>query len=263
MRSLRWVMVVLLVACSGQTAVSLDEEAQPESATTTSTTTTTVGVSTTTQPTTTTTILSTEILEEGQALVGRAAGPLQIFGEAGDETPQLTIEDATVLGTPRVYLVLEGPVEGWVLVSLPIRPNGSTGWARASDLEISIVFSRIEVDLSERTLVYFEEGKEVLSTAVAIGSASNPTPPGFFYVTDAVAPANPQGPWGPFAFGLSAYSDTITEFNGAGGIIGIHGTNRPATIGTAASLGCVRVPNEVISELRDRVVLGIPVLINE
>jgi lipoprotein-anchoring transpeptidase ErfK/SrfK len=78
-------------------------------------------------------------------------------------------------------------------------------------------------------------------------------------VTDNVTLANPGSPWGPHALGLSARSDTITEFNGGDGIVGIHGTNRPDSIGEAASLGCVRVPNEVIVQLHQLVQIGTPV----
>ena len=73
---------------------------------------------------------------------------------------------------------------------------------------------------------------------------------------------NPTGPWGPWAFGLSAYSDVVTEFNGGNGIIGIHGTNRPGSIGYAQSLGCVRVPNDVALELGELISAGVPVEIS-
>ncbi|HEY6627827.1 MAG TPA: L,D-transpeptidase, partial [Acidimicrobiia bacterium] len=72
---------------------------------------------------------------------------------------------------------------------------------------------------------------------------------------------NPDSAWGPHAFGLSARSETITEYNGGDGIIGIHGTNRPGSIGNAASLGCVRVPNEMITKLHGMVPIGTPVTI--
>src|SRR5690606_7282007 len=87
----------------------------------------------------------------------------------------------------------------------------------------------------------------------------NPTPTGFFFVTDNVTLANPNSAWGPHALGLSARSETITEFNGGDGIVGIHGTNRPESIGEAASLGCVRVPNEVIVKLHEMIQIGTPV----
>jgi lipoprotein-anchoring transpeptidase ErfK/SrfK len=70
---------------------------------------------------------------------------------------------------------------------------------------------------------------------------------------------DPNSPWGPHALGLSGRSDSISEYNGGDGIIGIHGTNRPASIGEAASLGCVRLPNDVITLIHQMVPIGTPV----
>nr|MDP9493870.1 L,D-transpeptidase [Actinomycetota bacterium] len=164
-----------------------------------------------------------------------------------------------ILGTITVVEVIEGPIDGWALVRLPVRPNGTQGWVMVSDLMLYVVDSKVEIDLSDRSLTYYEGGEEVLSTPVAVGTDRNPTPVGDFFVTDSVTLANPGSPWGPHAFGISARSDTITEYNGGDGIIGIHGTNRPASIGNAASLGCVRVPNEVITALHEIVPIGTPV----
>jgi lipoprotein-anchoring transpeptidase ErfK/SrfK len=94
---------------------------------------------------------------------------------------------------------------------------------------------------------------------VAVGSSVNPTPTGRYYVTDVVELADPRSAWGPYALGISARSETITEFNGGDGIIGIHGTNRPHTIGQAVSLGCVRLHNDLITQLAAVVRLGTPV----
>jgi lipoprotein-anchoring transpeptidase ErfK/SrfK len=146
-------------------------------------------------------------------------------------------------------------------VSLPGRPNEATGWVEADQFTYAKVDQRIEVNLTQSTLSFFVRDELVLTTEVAIGSPTNPTPPGEFFVTDIVELTDPSGPWGPFALGLSARSDTITEFNGGDGIIGIHGTNRPDRIGDPVSLGCVRVPNEIIAELAEMVQLGIPVVI--
>ncbi len=167
----------------------------------------------------------------------------------------------TILGSPTVLPVVEGPVAGWIEVSLPGRPNEATGWVEADQFTFAATDQRIEVDLAAATLTFFVDDEPALSTEVAIGSPDNPTPPGSFFVTDIVKLTDPSGPWGPFAIGLSARSDTITEFNGGDGIIGIHGTNRPDRIGEPVSLGCVRLPNETIAELASQVQLGIPVLI--
>ena len=42
--------------------------------------------------------------------------------------------------------------------------------------------------------------------------------------------------------------------------IAIHGTNRPASIGTAASYGCIRMNNADVIDLFDRVGVGTPVV---
>lgn len=43
--------------------------------------------------------------------------------------------------------------------------------------------------------------------------------------------------------------------------IGIHGTNEPESIGTRASMGCVRLHNEDVLRLKELVRVGTPVLI--
>ncbi|MBC7279956.1 MAG: L,D-transpeptidase [Hoeflea sp.] len=47
----------------------------------------------------------------------------------------------------------------------------------------------------------------------------------------------------------------------AGGSYAIHGTNRPETIGGFVSYGCIRMHNEDIMDLFDRVSVGTPVLV--
>jgi lipoprotein-anchoring transpeptidase ErfK/SrfK len=203
--------------------------------------------------------VTAESLPIGFSLVGHATADVEIFDRPELAAPSYVLEPATLLGSPRVFLVETGPVDGWVEVSLPIRPNGSTGWVRAVALDLDVLDYAIFVDLSDRRL-RLEQGEEVvLDTEVAVGSPHNPTPTGSYFVTDIVQLADPGGPWGPFALGLSAFSDTITEFNGGDGIIGIHGTNRPASIGEPVSLGCVRVPNEIAAHLAELVKLGTPV----
>jgi lipoprotein-anchoring transpeptidase ErfK/SrfK len=208
-----------------------------------------------------TTIVTAESLSTGSFLVGHADERVEVYDGPQLPAPSQLLDAATILGSPRVFLIETGPVDGWVEVSLPVRPNGSTGWVRASDLDLRVLDFKIFVDLSDRRLRLQRGDELVLETEVAVGSPQNPTPTGDYFVTDVVQLADPGGPWGPFALGLSAFSDTITEFNGGDGIIGIHGTNRPASIGQPVSLGCVRVPNEIATQLADLVKLGTPVQI--
>ena len=259
----------LLVACGSAPGLTIVSSAPPTLTTAAppATTETTVDVSVdqtpTTRverpPTTTTTILTAESLAEGSYLVAHAPQQVEVYEGPRLAAPSRTLDASTILGSPRVFLVETGPVDGWVEVLLPIRPNGSTGWVRASDLDLWVLDSKIVVDLSDRSLRLHLGGELALETEVAIGSPQNPTPVGDYFVTDVVELSDPSGPWGPFALGLSAFSDTITEFNGGDGIIGIHGTNRPNSIGEPVSLGCVRVPNEIATQLAGLVRLGTPV----
>jgi lipoprotein-anchoring transpeptidase ErfK/SrfK len=145
-------------------------------------------------------------------------------------------------------------------VALPVRPNGSTGWVRAADVHLEPVSARIEVDLAARSLTLVVDGRQVTRTTVAIGSPDDPTPTGSFFVTDRVRAANPRGTYGPFALGLSAHSESLSEFGGGDAQVGIHGTNDPGTLGKAVSHGCIRVRNDV-AEMLEQVPLGTPVVI--
>lgn len=188
--------------------------------------------------------------------VATTTGELAVYSFPNAPAPVEHLPATTILGTPTVVRVIQSPDDGWVLVSLPGRPNGRTGWIRAQDVEMSTVTTSILIDLSSRHMEVWRDGVLTVSTPVAIGSATSPTPTGVFFVTDAIDMTANPGAWGPYAFGLSARSDVITEFNGGDGIIGIHGTNRPSSIGEARSLGCIRVPNEIVLEMAGYVELG-------
>lgn len=227
---------------------------------------TTVTSKTTTPLTTTTTQPSVETLPPGWSLAGRVDTPLPVFRDPADSEPFLTLTTLTDLGSQRVVLLLEGPhyqQGGWTRVLVPVKPTGTEGWVRAADIVLFKVDRWIEVSRTDRTMRLYVNHEPVLETAVAIGRNSHPTPTGRFFVTDSVIIPTEGGPWGPHAFGTSAYSDTITEMNGSDAIIGIHGTNRPGSIGQAASLGCVRVPNDVMVELAQLVSAGVPVVIRD
>jgi hypothetical protein len=127
-------------------------------------------------------------------------------------------------------------------VQLPVRPNGSTGWVRAADVRVMVVRTRILVDLSQRRITLFREGRAILVTTAAIGAPSTPTPTGHFYVNQRVLTTSPLGDYGPGAVGISAFSEVLVNWP-QGGPIAIHGTNAPGMIGFAISHGCLRVRN--------------------
>jgi hypothetical protein len=193
------------------------------------------------------------------ALVARADGELAVSPEPG-APPSHHLPATTEFGSPRALLVLDEQGD-WLHVALPDRPNGSTGWIARADVELREVDERIEIDLTARTLTLVDGGEVVLTTPIAVGTPDAPTPTGDFYVVDKLATGDPDDIYGPFAFGLSVHSHVLTEFAGGDGQVGIHGTNDPASIGQAASHGCIRVPNDVAVTLDARLYLGTPVTI--
>lgn len=163
-------------------------------------------------------------------------------------------------GFRRAFLVLAERGH-YLEVLLPERPNGSTGWVRATDIEVQPIEHELRIDLASRTLRWSDRGDVVLETSIAVGSRQYPTPPGRFFVTDLLDTQEGGGAYGPYAIGLSGHSDVLTEFGGGDGQIGIHGTNDPSSIGRAVSHGCIRVPNDVIIRLATTIPVGTPVTI--
>jgi len=147
-------------------------------------------------------------------------------------------------------------------VQLPIRPNGSTGWVRAVDVRVRTVRTRIAVDLSQRRITVFRDGRRVLMTAAVIGAPSTPTPTGRYYVNQRLLAANPWGDYGPGAVGISAFSPVLLNWP-QGGPIAIHGTDAPGLIGSAVSHGCLRIHNVDIRRLLRLVEEGTPVEIRQ
>lgn len=146
------------------------------------------------------------------------------------------------------------------LVQVPRRPNGVTGWVSAATVDVETVRTRILVDLSEKRVTLYKDGREVLSGRAAIGAPATPTPIGRFYVNQRLIPYDPRGPFGPGAVGISAFSEVLTGWT-QGGPIAIHGTNAPWSIGKAVSNGCIRLRNPVLRRLFAQTLSGTPVVI--
>jgi len=148
----------------------------------------------------------------------------------------------------------------WLHVQLPLRPNGVTGWVRANHVKRITVRTRIVVDLSQRTVRFYKQGRLVLQAHAAVGASATPTPLGRYYVNQRLIPGDPGGPFGPGAIGISAFSPVLTGWT-QGGPVAIHGTNEPWSIGRAVSNGCIRIPNAVDKKLFWQAPAGTPVII--
>jgi lipoprotein-anchoring transpeptidase ErfK/SrfK len=149
----------------------------------------------------------------------------------------------------------------WVQVRLPMRGNGKTGWVRRGTLgAYNVIHTRMVISRNRFTATLYKNEKVVWSTRVGVGAKGTSTPTGHFYIRDRLITNDPRGVYGPYAFGLSAYSKTLTDWPG-GGIIGIHGTNEPGMIPGRISHGCVRVKNAKIRKLYRILPPGTPVQI--
>ena len=175
----------------------------------------------------------------------------------------------TEVGAPTTFAVLGDPgvtsaaTNGWYKVLIPTRPNQGTAWVPAASVALTQTPMRVFISLADRTLRVENNGASVFDTTVAIGTDENPTPLGATYITELIQNTNPGGAYGPYAFGLALHSETLTEFAGGPGQVGVHGTNQPDLIGQAVSHGCVRLNNDDIQALVDlQLPLGVPVLIS-
>jgi lipoprotein-anchoring transpeptidase ErfK/SrfK len=180
----------------------------------------------------------------------------------GRVTNQLPNPDPKNYNQKQVFLVQQDKGD-WLKVSLPIPPNGQSGWVRTSQVIVRPNSYRVDIARTAHQVRIYKDGVLVKTYPAAIGKADTPTPGGTYFIRVLLQPPNPNGDYGPYAYGLSGYSSVLTTFNGGDGVIGIHGTNEPQVIGTDASHGCIRLRNADITDLvtHYKLQLGTPVRI--
>jgi L,D-transpeptidase catalytic domain/Putative Ig domain len=166
--------------------------------------------------------------------------------------------------TQNLVLLLNGEdvnaKETWYRVRLPMLPNNSTGWIRATDLgELYAVNTHLYVDRAHFRLTLKRNGKVVFTTRVGVGRSIWPTPRGEFYIRSKLTNFNDPF-YGPIAFGTSARSETLTDWPG-GGFVGVHGTNQPEILPGRVSHGCIRLRNAAIVQLAKLMPVGTPLTI--
>jgi len=169
-----------------------------------------------------------------------------------------TLPNPIESGAPLTFLVRDRH-EDWLRVLLPLRPNGSEGWIKASQVTLASHRYKIKVELAAHRLIVTNGTKTILDTPVGVGTTDTPTPGGLYYTKELFQPPNQEGAYGHFAYGLSGFSNVITSFRGGDGVIGIHGTNNPSSVGKDVSHGCLRITNEAITLLARQLPLGVPV----
>jgi lipoprotein-anchoring transpeptidase ErfK/SrfK len=161
-------------------------------------------------------------------------------------------------GSTLVFLAQEERSD-WVKVLLPVRPNGSTGWVKASDVSLATHDYRIQVEVGAHKLTVYKGNDVFLEDTVAVGAAATPTTLGTFYTTGLFDTGSTQPVYGPYAYPLSGYSEVLFSFGGGEGQMGIHGTNEPSSLGRSVSNGCIRMSNAAITKLAKTLPVGVPV----
>ena len=165
-------------------------------------------------------------------------------------------------GPLEIYLTLRSKVDRrghtWVLLRLPGRPNGRTGWVPRDALgPLQLLRTHLLIDRGALAASFYKRGRKVWRSRIGIGAADTPTPAGRFWIRERLKALG--GVYGPWAFGTAAYS-SLSEWPG-GGVIGVHGTNEPHLIPGRPSHGCIRVPNRKISRLARIMPVGTPMRI--
>jgi lipoprotein-anchoring transpeptidase ErfK/SrfK len=248
------VLVVALGAVGGWLLLRDDAKATPKKQ----------AAPTTTTTTTTTTTLPPPPPPAPAVTATQRVPQITAYQDAVETAPVVTrLSNRTEYNIPRTYLVTDQSSRpGWLNVLLPIRPNGTSGWIKESDVTLGSTDYEIVVELTAHKLTLLKLGQPVLESAVVVGSDRTPTPPGKFYVTDPIdLRNNPNAGYGVFALGISGHSDVLTSFRGGPGQLAVHGTNSPELVGQNVSNGCVRVPNDIITQLAAQAPLGTPVTI--
>ena len=198
----------------------------------------------------------------GLSFVAAAATPT-ISVYSTDQLTEPTFEFMSPIssGGPLVFLVEDLNDLQALKVLLPTRPNGSFGWINSSQVRLTRHNYAIKVRLDDFSLTVTDREATIFETTVGVGRSDAPTPRGRYYTAELLRPPSSGTAYGPYAYGLSGYSDTFTNFLGGPGQLGIHGTNNPWTLGTNVSAGCVRLHNDNITYLVEtlQLPLGVPV----
>jgi hypothetical protein len=168
------------------------------------------------------------------------------------------LKAATPDGFVQSYIVLrerQTRSGDWVLLRIPQRPNGMTGWVPRRYLDqYQQVRTQLVVDRERRTVTAYRNGHKIFRAPVGVGKPSTPTPAGHFWITEAFV--SHDSVYGPYLLGTSDYS-VLSDWPG-GGIVGLHGTNEPWLVPGDPSHGCIRMHNADILRLSKLVSIGTP-----
>jgi L,D-transpeptidase ErfK/SrfK len=152
---------------------------------------------------------------------------------------------------------------GWVMTTVMVAATLPGVRVHAADAAASVTtvavtrttIRRVVVSLPDRRMVVLENDRILASFDVAVGAPSTPSPIGAFTIVNRIShptyyrpgkviPPGANTPLGTRWLGLSQKG------------YGIHGTDKPRSIGQARSRGCIRLRNEDVERLFEHVRAG-------
>lgn len=132
------------------------------------------------------------------------------------------LEDDGVLGTKTGTALANLFETGLAHTSKMVSPKGNV---------------EIVIDIENKTLTVYDNRKKFKQYYCAVGKERTPTPVGEWKI------ARKAKNWG------DGFGSRWLGLNVPWGLYGIHGTNKPWSVGTDASGGCIRMFNEDVEEL--------------
>ena len=119
---------------------------------------------------------------------------------------------------------------------------------------------KIFINVASRLMLLYDDNTKLAIYHLGLGKVETPTPTGYYKITSKeinptwIDPSDPEyevpsGPDNPLGYRWMQFS----------GNYGIHGTNRPESIGGYVSNGCIRMNESDVEELFDAVEVGTPV----
>jgi lipoprotein-anchoring transpeptidase ErfK/SrfK len=168
----------------------------------------------------------------------------------------------TEFGSRRVLAVAEKRGR-WLGVLATERPNGKLGWVDSRSDAVARGRTKISLraDLSRRSIELRVGRKVVKRLKVAVGRPGSTTPTGRFSITDKMSGGRYGAYYGCCILALSGHQPNLPAGWKGGNRLAIHGTDKPGTIGAAASAGCLRAGDGDLQVLMRRVPLGTPVMV--
>ncbi|MGC7846386.1 L,D-transpeptidase family protein [Desulforudis sp. 1088] len=128
-----------------------------------------------------------------------------------------------------------------------VLPNDLTAAAGGAPVNALDSTATVNINIGARRLMVFRGSGSLGPFPVAVGKPATPTPVGTFSILNKIV--NPGGVYGSRWLGFTTQGH------------GIHGTNRPQSIGHAVSNGCVRMYNRDVETIFPVVAVGSPVIV--